>query len=92
VENWESDPPGRSGRASALSDDRALLGSLRPTFRRFLNRENNIFDKLNRGTAKCPFGHRSTGWSTGKVRTKRIRYPVIKKRKSPDKKAKNKKT
>ena len=35
---------------------------------------------------------KSPGWSRGQVRTKRTRYPVVKKRKSPDKKAKNKKT
>ncbi len=35
---------------------------------------------------------KSPGWSRGKVRTKRTRYLVVKKRKSPDKKAKNKKT
>ncbi|WP_293125795.1 hypothetical protein [Okeania sp. SIO1I7] len=32
---------------------------------------------------------KSTGWKTGKVRSKRIRYPVVKKRKSPTKKAQN---
>jgi hypothetical protein len=35
---------------------------------------------------------KSPGWERGQVRTKRNRYPVVKKRKSPDKKAKNKKT
>ncbi len=35
---------------------------------------------------------KSTDWKTGKLRNKRTRYPVVKKRKSPDKKAKNKKT
>ena len=35
---------------------------------------------------------KSTGWKTGKVRSKRIRYPVVKKRKSTPKKAKNQKT
>ncbi|MGK7930474.1 MAG: transposase, partial [Microcystaceae cyanobacterium] len=35
---------------------------------------------------------KSPGWSRGQVRTKRTRYPVVKKRKSPDNKAKNKKT
>ncbi len=32
---------------------------------------------------------KSTGWKTGKLRSKRTRYPVVKKRKSPIKKAKN---
>jgi hypothetical protein len=31
-----------------------------PTFRRFLNKENNIFDNPSRGTAKCVFVNRST--------------------------------
>ncbi|WP_198954181.1 MULTISPECIES: hypothetical protein [Moorena] len=35
---------------------------------------------------------KSTGWKTGKKRNKRTRYPVVKKGKSNDKKAKNKKT
>ncbi|WP_287283986.1 MULTISPECIES: hypothetical protein [unclassified Okeania] len=35
---------------------------------------------------------KSTGWKTGKVRSKRTRYPVVKKRKSPTKKTKNLKT
>jgi hypothetical protein len=33
---------------------------------------------------------KSPGWEKGQVRTKRTRYPVVKKRKSSDKKAKNK--
>jgi len=35
---------------------------------------------------------KSPGWEKGQVRTKRIRYPVVKKRKSSDKKATNRKT
>ncbi|PSF26382.1 hypothetical protein C7H19_25140 [Aphanothece hegewaldii CCALA 016] len=35
---------------------------------------------------------KSTGWETGKKRNKRIRYPVVKKRKSTDKKEKKKQT
>ncbi|NET47040.1 hypothetical protein [Okeania sp. SIO2B3] len=35
---------------------------------------------------------KSTGWKTGKVRSKKTRYPVVKKCKSPTKKAKNQKT
>jgi hypothetical protein len=35
---------------------------------------------------------KSPGWERGQVRTKRIRYPSVKKRKSPAQKAKNKKT
>jgi hypothetical protein len=37
-----------------------FLRELKPTFPRFLNRENNIFDKPDRGSAKCAFEHRST--------------------------------
>ena len=33
---------------------------------------------------------KSPGWRTGKKRTKRIRYPVVKKQKSSSKKAKTK--
>jgi hypothetical protein len=33
---------------------------------------------------------KSPGWKTGKKRTKRIRYPVVKKQKSSGKKAKTK--
>ena len=35
---------------------------------------------------------KSAGWSTGKKRNKRTRYPVVKKRKTVDKKDKSKKT
>lgn len=35
---------------------------------------------------------KSTGWQPGKKRNKRTRYPVVKKRKSPEKKPKTKKT
>jgi hypothetical protein len=31
-----------------------------PTFSRFLNRGNNIFDRPNQGSAKCAFVNRST--------------------------------
>jgi hypothetical protein len=34
--------------------------AVNPTFRRFLNKENNIFDNPSRGTAKCVFVNRST--------------------------------
>jgi hypothetical protein len=33
---------------------------VQPTFSRFLNKGNNIFDRLNRGSAKCVFVNRST--------------------------------
>jgi hypothetical protein len=36
------------------------FNQLLPTFRRFLNRENNIFDRPNRGSAKCAVVNRST--------------------------------
>jgi hypothetical protein len=35
---------------------------------------------------------KSPGWEKGQVTTKRTRYPVVKKRKSSDKKAKTKNT
>lgn len=55
---------------------------LNPTFRRFLNRGNNIFDRWNRGSARCGIVNRST-WSPTlfhppkpNALTKNIAWPI----------------
>jgi hypothetical protein len=48
------------GLIAGIVDEIGIVEIINPTFSRFLNKGNNIFDRLNRGSAKCVFVNRST--------------------------------